>query len=129
MDSLAKNGPYVNKLLLNAIFLQSSMYSDRSHGLSRSNGGERKGIEFYERFKVLLPSFIDEPTIPTIVALLTCGLTLVLFRFQSAAWTLCGMAYRMPVDLGCHLDIIPRSSSNKNPRASAIEQEMRRRVY
>lgn len=30
MDSLFNNGPYVNKLLLNAIYLQSSLYSDRT---------------------------------------------------------------------------------------------------
>lgn len=30
MDSLITNGPYVNKLLLNAIYMQSSLYSDRT---------------------------------------------------------------------------------------------------
>ncbi|KEF51710.1 uncharacterized protein A1O9_12345 [Exophiala aquamarina CBS 119918] len=29
MDSLFNNGPYVSELLLNAIYLQSSLYSDR----------------------------------------------------------------------------------------------------
>ncbi|ETS82685.1 hypothetical protein PFICI_04561 [Pestalotiopsis fici W106-1] len=128
MDSLIKNGPYVNKLLLNAIYLQSSMYSDREHVLFGSDV-ERKGMAFYERFKVLLSSYIDEPTIPTIAALLTCGSCLVPFGLQSAAWTLCGMAYRMLVDIGCHLDIVPTSGTQSNPRKLAVEQEMRRRLY
>ncbi|KAL7940484.1 fungal-specific transcription factor domain-containing protein [Trichoderma barbatum] len=126
MESLANNGPYINKLLLNAIYLQSSLYSDR---YTVPLGNELKGMAFYERFKVLLPSYIDEPSVPTVVALLTCGSCLVPLGQHSAGWTLCGIGYRMLIDLGCHLDISSSSEQRAGTKILAIEQEMRRRVY
>lgn len=123
MDSLVKNGPYVNKLLLNALYLQSSMYSDRKSSLFDGRESNSRGLVFYERFKSLLPNYIDKPTIPTVVALLTCGACLVPYGYQSAGWALSGMGYQMIVDLGCHLDN-PAAS-----KAAAIEQEMKKRIY
>ncbi|KAF4468159.1 transcriptional regulatory protein [Fusarium albosuccineum] len=114
MDSLLNSGPYVNKLLLNAIYLQSSLYTT--------------GMAFYNRFKALLPRYIDAPTMPTVVALLICGACLVPFGKQSAGWIYCGMAYRMIIDLGYHLNI-PVSEKCAQPRLSALDIEIRRRVY
>lgn len=123
MDSLIRNGPYVNKLLLNAIYFQSSLYSNRI--CVRSDPpNQTVGMAFYDRFKAFLPRYIDEPSIPTIVALLTCGACLVPHGKQSAGWIFCGIAYRMITDLGCHLDIHHRAS---NAGLTAIDMEIRKR--
>ncbi|KAJ3546185.1 hypothetical protein NM208_g2124 [Fusarium decemcellulare] len=135
MDSLIHNGPYVNKLLLNAIYFQSSLYSDRISLLRKDpQDAQTMGMAFYERFKTLLVDHVDKPTIPTVVALLTCGACLVPRGKQSAGWVFCGIAYRMITDLGCHLDIQPTSQSKTNQgvtgfKLTAIDVEMRRRVY
>ncbi|KAH8883290.1 hypothetical protein GQ53DRAFT_798336 [Thozetella sp. PMI_491] len=128
MDSLARNGPYVNKLLLNAIYFQSSMYSDRASLRSDPQDQQTVGKVFYDRFKALLPDYIDKPTLPTVVALLTCGACLVP-RGQSSGWVFCGMAYSMITDLGFHLDLQPDAQGGSVSRLRAIESEMRRRIY
>ena len=123
MDSLVRSGPYMNKLLLNALFLQSGMYSDRESSLYARREPHSRRLIFYERFKSLLPNYIDKPTIPTVLALLTCGACLVPYGYQSAGWALSGMAYHMIIDLGCHLD------SPATSKSTAIEQEMKKRIY
>ncbi|KAE8154538.1 fungal-specific transcription factor domain-containing protein [Aspergillus avenaceus] len=119
MDSLINNGPCVNKLLLNAIYLQSSLYSDRTS--LRSDPKTRK--------QRLLSDYVDKPTMPTVVALLTCGSCLVPHGKQSAGWLFCGMGYRMITDLGYHLDMTSIPGAGFITRESAIELELRRRVY
>lgn len=126
MDSLMSNGPYVNKLLLNALYLQSSMYSDRS--MLRSDSKDHSSA-FYERFKSLLVHYIDKPTIPTIIALLTCGACLIPRGKQDAGWVYCGIAYRMITAIGCHLDVQAGSQGGTNLKLTPIDIEMRRRIY
>ncbi|KAH6991533.1 fungal-specific transcription factor domain-containing protein [Ilyonectria sp. MPI-CAGE-AT-0026] len=135
IDSLISNGSYVNKLLLNAIYFQSSLYSDRI-SLLRQNPQDPQttGMIFYDRFKSLLGEYIDRPSIPTIVGLLTCGACLVPRGKQSAGWVFCGIAYRMITDLGIHLDLQSTTHTGVNQsgtgfKLSAIDVEMRRRVY
>lgn len=129
MDSLVTNGPYMNRLLLNAIYLQSSLYSDRVSLRSDPDDPQTVGRVFYDRFKSLLIHHIDKPTIPTAVALLTCGASLVPHGRQSAGWVYCGMAYRMITDLGCHLDIQQGSQSELGLRHAAVDVEIRQRLY
>lgn len=134
MDSLVNGGPYTNKLLLNAIYYSSSLYSDRIY--LRADPSETSTLRgrFYRRFKELLVDEIDRPSIPTAVALLLCGASLVSHGEQSAGWVLCGTAYRMIIDLGCHLSMEevqqPSNDKNHNPsRSTAIEFEIRKRLY
>ncbi|KAF5501228.1 Nitrogen assimilation transcription factor nit-4 [Colletotrichum siamense] len=129
MDSLVRNGPYSNKLLLNAIYLQSSLYSDRTCLRLNSADPQSRGMAYYNRFKVLLADYVDKPTIPTVVALLTCGACLVPRGMQSAGWIFCGIGYRMLTDIGCHLDVQTVALDSSNYRASAIDLELRKRVY
>ncbi|KAJ4264415.1 hypothetical protein NW762_005614 [Fusarium torreyae] len=126
MDSLLNNGPYVNKLLLTAIYFQSSIYSNFGFH-SDPNDPQTTGMAFYSRFKQLLPDYIDEPTLPTIVALLICGECLIPYGKQSAGWVYCGMAYRMITDMGYHLNIPPEKGAESG--ITATDMEMRRRVY
>ncbi|KAL4882997.1 fungal-specific transcription factor domain-containing protein [Aspergillus karnatakaensis] len=127
MDSLINNGPYINKLLLNAIYLQSSLYTDCVTGDVHSRP-ETSGLRFYERFKNLLVGYIDQPNMPIVVALLACGACLLQYGKQSAAWVYSGMAHRMILDLGYHLDgVSPQGEAEFT--TSCIETEMRRRVF
>ena len=129
MDSLMNNGPYVNKLLMNAIYLQSSLYSDRKSLRSNPEEPQSTGMAFYERFKSLLVHYIDKPSLPTVVALLTCGACLVQYGKQSAGWMFCGMAYRMILDLGYHIESDTTPHRGEESNISALEKEIRRRVY
>ncbi|KAK1857169.1 nitrogen assimilation transcription factor nira [Colletotrichum chrysophilum] len=86
-------------------------------------------MAYYNRFKVLLADYVDKPTIPTVVALLTCGTCLVPRGMQSAGWIFCGIGYRMLTDIGCHLDVQTVTIDNSNYRSSAIDLELRKRVY
>ncbi len=131
MESIINGGPYANKLLLNAIYYSTSLYCDSiNHNDPNSRGGR-----FYQRFKDLLVQEIDQPSLPTAVALLLCGASLVSHGKQSAGWVLSGTAYRMIIDLGCHLSIdeVQQNSNRDNngtpSRITAIEFEMRKRVY
>ncbi|KAF4776417.1 nitrogen assimilation transcription factor nira [Colletotrichum scovillei] len=105
MDSIFNNGPYVSKLLLNAIFLQSSPFTDLSIVRTCPEDPSITGMGFYDRFKELLPQHVDNPTMPTVLALVVCGVYLVPYGKQSAGRVYCGMAYRVMVDLGYHLDM------------------------
>lgn len=129
MDSLFTSGSYVNKLLLNAIYLQSSLYSNRDGLRLDPEDPQSTGMAFYNRFKALLAQYIDQPTMPTVVALLLCGACLLPYGKHSAGWVYCGMAYRMMVDLGYHLDIHSTSEQDTKFELSACDAEIRRRVY
>lgn len=129
MDSLMSNGPYINKLLLNGIFFSTSLYSDRASLRTDPADPRTTGRSFYNRFKALLPQYLEAPTMPTIVALILCGASLVPNGEQGVGWLFCGMAYRMITDLGYHLDGSTSSQLNPNMRLSATEEEIRRRVY
>ena len=87
------------------------------------------GTAYYDRFKSLLIHYVDKPTLPTVVALLTCGACLLQYGKQSASWVYCGMAYRMITDLRYHLEDQRSSQSGEDARLSALDKEVRRRVY
>lgn len=129
MDSLINNGPYISKLLLNAIYLQSSLYSDRQGLRMDAQDPQSTGMAFYRRFKSLVVDCIDQPSMPTILGLLICGTCLVPYGKQNAGWLYCGMAYRMMVDLGYHLNIPKTREQGAKLGLSATDIEIRRRVY
>jgi hypothetical protein len=77
MDSLANGGPWCNKLLLNAIYYTSCLYSDRD-SLRKSPGDTQSaGDRFYDRFRALLVDEIVKPSVPSAAALLLIGASLV----------------------------------------------------
>lgn len=134
MDSIATGGgPWVNQLLLNAIYYSSTLYSDRPClKLDPQDPNSKVGERFYKRFRQLLVDEIDRPSIPTVVALLLTSATLVSQGRSSAGWNLSGTAYRMIIDMGCHLMLGPDYSSNMGHGQLLrrdLEQEMRKRLY
>lgn len=134
MDSLANGGPWVNKLLLNAIYFNSSLYSDRGEMMQRDGDSQSVGALYYNRVRQLMVDEIDRPSVPTAAGLLLTSMSLVAQGKVSAAWTLSGMAYRMIIDLGCHmmLDLDYRNAndhSNGQTLHQDMEHEMRKRLY
>ncbi|KAJ9608098.1 hypothetical protein H2200_007086 [Cladophialophora chaetospira] len=133
MDSLGSGGgPWANKVLLNAIFYSSAMYSDWDDLQSDSSLTDSMSGHFYDRFKALLAAEIDRPSIPSAAALLLVSATLISQGQSSAGWTMSGTAYRMILDLGCHMIIDPNYQDGRNPERPLqldLEQEVRKRIY
>ena len=123
MRDMACNGPYFSKLLLNAIYYAASKFSPRLE-LRRDPGDVRTaGWRYRSRVKELLVNALDSSEITTIQALLV--MTNSLFALgdeRSAAWLYAGMAFRMIIDLGMHVD-------TQSPRLSDMDLEIRRRVF
>lgn len=135
MESIANGGgPWVNKLLLNAIYFSGTLYSDRPSLRADLSDQNSLGAYFYRRFRQLLADEICSPSIPTAVALLLTSATLVSKGQSSAGWNLSGVAYRMIIDMGCHLMLGPDYQTNLTAGHSQLlrgdlEQEVRRRLY
>jgi hypothetical protein len=134
LESIACNGPWVNKLLLNAIFYSSSLQSDRKSILGSSDDPQSARSRFYSRFSQLLGQSLGNSSIPSATALLLVSSTLLSEGKSSAAWNLSGTAYRMVVDLGCHMMLGPDYEEVKFQSSSQmlhkdIEQESRKRLY
>ncbi|KAI7608932.1 hypothetical protein KC343_g12511 [Hortaea werneckii] len=107
MRDMACQGPYFSKILLNAIYYA--------------------GWRFRERVRDLLGKAMDRSEITTIQALLQ--MTNSLFALgdeQSAAWLYAGVAFRMVIDLGLHVDatLMPRHRA-----LSEEDLEIRRRIF
>jgi hypothetical protein len=134
LESIMSNGPWVNKLLLNAIFYSSSLHSDRKAFLGSPDDTQSICSRFYDRFSCLLVPAMGNSSIPSAAALLLVSCTLLSEGKASAAWTLSGTAYRMIIDLGCHMMLGPdyeeiKYQSSKQMLHKDIEQESRKRLY
>ncbi|KAF1972047.1 hypothetical protein BU23DRAFT_469545 [Bimuria novae-zelandiae CBS 107.79] len=127
MRDMACNGPYFSKLLLNAIYFSAAKFSPR-HELRREADNVRTaGWRFRERVRELLGGALDRSDITTIQALLI--MTNSLFALgdeRSAAWLYAGLAFRMIVDLGMHVEA-PKLTSHR--KFSDEDSEIRRRVF
>ncbi|KAL5047590.1 hypothetical protein BDW71DRAFT_196694 [Aspergillus fruticulosus] len=124
MRDMACNGPYFSKLLLNAIYFGAAKFSPRLE--VRKNPGDVRtaGWKYRERVRELLGGALDRSDITTIQALLM--MTNSLFALgdeRSAAWLYSGLAFRMLIDLGMHVDV------TGTRRFSDEDLEIRRRVF
>ncbi|KAJ8119080.1 hypothetical protein OPT61_g70 [Boeremia exigua] len=128
MRDMACDGPYFSKLLLNAIYFGASKFSPRHEQVRRVADDVRTaGWQFRKRVRQLLGDALDKSEITTIQALLV--MTNSLFALgdeRSAAWTYAGIAFRMIVDLGLHVDTLDLASTSD---ISDQDYEIRRRVF
>jgi hypothetical protein len=128
MRDMACAGPYFSKLLLNAIYFGASKFSSRHEEVRRvANDVRTAGWHFRRRVRQLLGEALDRSEITTIQALLV--MTNSLFALgdeRSAAWTYAGIAFRMIVDLGLHVDTLDLASTSN---ISDEDYEIRRRVF
>ncbi|CAI6339941.1 unnamed protein product [Periconia digitata] len=127
MRDMACGGPYFSKLLLNAIYFGASKFSPR-HEVRRTTDDVRTaGWQFRQRVRDLLGEALDKSEVTTIQALLV--MTNSLFALgdeRSAAWLYAGLAFRMIVDLGMHVDTVDVASTRK---FTDEDYEIRRRVF
>ncbi|CAI7674684.1 unnamed protein product [Penicillium palitans] len=127
MRDMATTGPYLSKLLLNAIYFGASKFSNRPEVRRDPEDVRTAGWIFRQRVKELLGSALDRSEITTIQALLV--MTSSLFALgdeRSAAWLYAGTAFRMIIDLGMHVDATMLRNMR---RLSAEDIEIRRRVF
>lgn len=130
MRDMACNGPYFSKLLLNAIYFGASKFSPRHAEVRRvADDARTAGWKFRQRVRELLGEALDKSEITTIQALLV--MTNSLFALgdeRSAAWLYAGLAFRMIVDLGLHVDTLALTSTGTR-KVSDEDYEIRRRVF
>ncbi|KAJ4381473.1 hypothetical protein N0V86_002832 [Didymella sp. IMI 355093] len=127
MRDMACDGPYFSKLLLNAIYFGASKFSPRLEVRRDPDDARTAGWQFRKRVRQLLGEALDRSEITTIQALLV--MTNSLFALgdeRSAAWTYAGIAFRMIVDLGLHVDTLDLASTSN---ISDEDFEIRRRVF
>ncbi|KAK7947872.1 uncharacterized protein PG986_008758 [Apiospora aurea] len=128
MRDMACGGPYFSKILLNAIYFGASKFSPRREVRRDPDDVRTAGWRFRERVRTLLGSALDRSEITTIQALLV--MTNSLFALgdeRSAAWLYAGLAFRMIIDLGMHVDAPDLSGSLR--KFSDEDVEVRRRVF
>ncbi|KAF4503295.1 pathway-specific regulatory nit-4 [Fusarium agapanthi] len=124
MRDMACGGPYFSKLLLNAIYFGSSKFSPRLEVRKDVNDVRTAGWRYRERVRELVGGSLDRSDITTIQALLV--MTNSLFALgdeRSAAWLYTGLAFRMLIDLGLHVDL------TNSHQFSDEDLEIRRRVF
>ena len=127
MRDMACQGPYFSKLLLNAIYFGASKFTSRGETRSDPADVRPSGWVFRQRVKELLVSDLEKSTVTTIQALLIMTRSLfALGEEKNAAWMYAGMAFRMMVDLGMHIE---GSSLYTSDQLSDEDLEIRRRVF
>ncbi|KAF6824837.1 fungal specific transcription factor domain-containing protein [Colletotrichum musicola] len=127
MRDMACGGPYFSKILLNAIYFGASKFSPRREVRRDPDDVRTAGWAFRERVRKLLGDALDSSDITTIQALLV--MTNSLFALgdeRSAAWLYAGLAFRMIIDLGMHVDAPGLGITRK---FSDEDLEIRRRVF
>ncbi|KAF5486622.1 putative transcriptional regulatory protein [Colletotrichum siamense] len=127
MRDMACGGPYFSKILLNAIYFGASKFSPRREVRRNPSDVRTAGWAFRERVRKLLGDALDSSDITTIQALLV--MTNSLFALgdeRSAAWLYAGLAFRMIIDLGMHVDAPGLGITRK---FSDEDLEIRRRVF
>ncbi|KAJ8116509.1 hypothetical protein OPT61_g2069 [Boeremia exigua] len=127
MRDMACKGPNFSKLLLNAIFFSASKFSPRRELRRDADDVRTAGWKFRERVRGLLGGALDKSDITTIQALLImCNSLFALGDERSAAWLYAGLAFRMIVDLGIHVD---KAGLTTHRKFSDEDLEIRRRIF
>lgn len=124
-DMVHGAGPYFSKLLLNAIFFAASKFTSRLEVRHDPAQPLTAGWRFRRRVMELMGQSFDRSSITTIQALLIVASSLFSWCDErSAAWLYAGIALRMVVDLGLHVE-----SPADVQRLCDEDLEIRRRVF
>ncbi|KAF5002328.1 hypothetical protein FDECE_10644 [Fusarium decemcellulare] len=111
-ESRKSNGRYFSPLLLNCILAMGARYSDRPEVRTDPNDPNTAGRIFLDAAEVLLYFDIKRPTITTLQAVAIMGTVYVAFGQDAAGWLHSGMANRLVLDMGLHLDSGTLASSH-----------------
>lgn len=122
---LALGGQYCSDFLLTCIFALAARHLPERNSSFSDIG---KGEGFVEKAKELLlvEMAADKPSIPTIQGLLILGGRQCAVGKTSEGWLYTGMAIRMMIDIGLHLDT-PKLAELQ--RWTPAETETRKRLY
>lgn len=122
---MALGGPYYSKFLLHCILALSARHLEAD---SADNAVAHKGEKFLSTAKELLIHEIGatKPKIPTIQGLLILSGRQCAVGKTSEGWLYTGMAIRMMIDLGLHLNFQELMHLEK---LTPVELEVRKRLY
>lgn len=102
MEHMIKGGKYYSDLLLNAILSHGAPFSDFKH-LKGKDGSS--GSCYVDEIEKILLSELQKPNITTVQALVILASRDAAFsNSNSRGWVYNGMASRMAIDLGLHLN-------------------------
>ncbi|KAE8163831.1 fungal-specific transcription factor domain-containing protein [Aspergillus tamarii] len=125
MRELEHGGPYCSDLLLYAVFACASKFSERAEVRSNPIDPETAGRRFFDRCHELLlgEGLMTQSSIPTVIAMVMLGSTMIARGRTSQGWLYTGYAMRMVYDLGLYFDL-------QEPNKHNVEEiEIRRRVF
>jgi hypothetical protein len=129
-DNLINGGPYVNKILLNAVYYSSSLKSERSSIRSDLRHQKTAGTSYYSRFCELLRRQADQPSLPTTTGLVICATSLLSRGLTRECMELHSRASRMVAKLDIQLRASAGEISPIFGQASVeIEKEMQNRLH
>lgn len=107
-DRAASNGSsfgqYHSPALVSAIFALASRYSNRPEVRSDHSDPQTGGDAFAAQAKIMLLYECETPTTTTVQAIALLSLRESALDKESLGWMYCGMAARMALSLGLHLD-------------------------
>lgn len=99
-----KTGRFCNPLLLNAILALSSRYSSRKELRTDPDNANTAGDRFAAQARVMLHQEYEAPTTSTVQATALLGLYWASVDREGLGFMYIGMASRMAMNLGLHLD-------------------------
>jgi hypothetical protein len=119
-DMRSQDGQYYSPFLLYSILAHSARFCKSRERLQTYT-------YFLNQAKALLPAELDKPgSIPTIQGMLLLSANATSLGLRTQAWTYSGIAFRMLVDMGLHLDqdrLAAKSSFSEE------DAEVRRRLF
>lgn len=98
------SGQFCSPLLLLAIFAVASRYSDRPEVRLDIDDPDTAGKSFAAQAKVMLNYELESPTTMTVQAAALLSIHEMALDKESSGWIYCGLATRMALNLGLHLD-------------------------
>lgn len=99
------NGRYFSLFLFFSIMAHSAGFCKSDTSFQGDEQFQLAGDYFPSRAKELLPQELERPgSIPTVQGLLLLSASAGSLGQKSQAWTYSGMAFRMLVDMGLHLN-------------------------
>jgi hypothetical protein len=97
-------GPFHTPLLLATIYALASRYSDRPEVRTNPQDPYTAGVAFLAQAKVMLQYESEAPTTRTVQAVLLLSLCETAQDREALGFIYCGMATRMALNLGLHVD-------------------------
>ncbi|EMD67042.1 hypothetical protein COCSADRAFT_33930 [Bipolaris sorokiniana ND90Pr] len=100
-------GPFHSPLLLAAVYALASRYSDRPEIRTDPQDPNTAGETFLIQVRIMLQYESEAPTTRTVQAVLLLSLIETARDKEALGFTYCGMATRMALNLGLHIDSSP----------------------